>query len=126
MLINQNSFASPEIGRLICDVLREDAKFENELRSMHRERLVCPVTMKFMNGSERVPAFSRNISPKGIALVCGRKFAQKDLATLEIYRLGGRPYSEIVAECRWSKPFGEDFWVSGWQFLRVAQSRSIR
>lgn len=120
MLVNYKRYVSPEIERLISEILKDDHRFERELRSVHRERLVCPVEIWLDDESEPVDAFSRNISTMGIALISDRPVEEKLRATLEIYRRT-TVASRIVSECRWCKPFGKKFWVSGWQFSCIAR-----
>jgi len=122
MLVGNQLFISPEIDRLIKDIIRDDARYSTELRSVHRERLVCPVTVKLDDSEEEIHAFSRNISSAGICLISQKPVDQRASATLEIYRLKDTA-SEIIAECRWCKPFGEHYFMSGWQFTRLPRKR---
>ena len=39
-------------------------------------------------------------------------------AVLELYRINELPV-DVLAECRWSKPFGPNYWMSGWQFVTI-------
>jgi hypothetical protein len=121
MLVNNKGFASPEIERLIREVIEDDNRFEKELRSVHRERLVLPVEIKRGTGEEYVRAFSRNISSEGIALISDLPFEDGERATLTIHQTA-KPGSRVVSKCRWCKPFGKNFWVSGWQFMHVPRT----
>ena len=123
MLLGNRSVNSPEIERLIKDILRDDARFSTELRSVHRERLVCPVNLRFEDSDEVFHAFSRNISSAGICLITQKHIEDETLATLQIYRLQDTA-SEIVAESRWCKPFGDHYFMSGWQFVRLPKKRT--
>ena len=121
MLVHSSSGCAvcPQIERMIQDILKEDARFERDLRSVHRERLVCPVEIKLDGLAEKLSAFSRNISSKGVSLVTDFAIEERANATLEIHRLNEKGGNKIVAECRWCKPFGDKYWISGWQFKHV-------
>ena len=99
----------------------DDARFERELRSVHRERLVCPVEITFGEDSEAIQAFSRNLSCEGVALITDRPFEERMIATMSIYRTA-KVGARVVADCRWCKPFGERYWISGWQFSHVPRT----
>ena len=118
MLVGQQPYISPKIERMIKEIVRDNARHERELRSTHRERLVCPVETKFLENEETLSVFSRNISSAGIALITPRPFDERFLTKLEIHRLS-KGANQVVAECRWCKPFGKNYWVSGWQFIRL-------
>ena len=117
-VLTNKRFASPEIERLIREVITDNARFERELRSAHRETLVCPVEIASDDDGEIIQAFSRNISSMGIALITDQPVEERSTSTLKIYRTN-KPPTKIVAECRWCKPFGEKYWVSGWQFMHI-------
>lgn len=123
-MLNHQADTRPEIESLIDEIIRENARYKRELRSFHREPLVCPVIISFDDEeSEEQHCVSRNISPAGISLISSFEFKQGVVAPLEIYRLTKlKSTPRIVAECRWSKPFGEEYWMSGWQFLRLQKN----
>ena len=117
-MLTSHSATSPELERFVKEIVKEDARYVlTEMRSMHRERLVLPVTLAFKDGT-RKQAFSRNISPVGICLIGNDPVAQNQHVELEIYRLSGKA-TRISAEVRWCKPFGEDFFMSGCKFMRL-------
>jgi hypothetical protein len=117
-MLKNRSATTPELEKFVRDIVHEDAKYVlTEMRSMHRENLVVPVTLVYKDG-KRQNGFSRNISPVGICLISQVPVAQNQMLDLEIYRLSGKP-STISAEVRWCKPFGEDFFMSGWKFVRM-------
>lgn len=121
MLTSENRFVSADVERLINQIILEDSIFEREMRSTHREKLVLPINLKFMNGLPSIAAFSRNLSTAGACLITRQSIELQMLAMLQIYRLNGHD-SRVVGECRWCKPFGHDYWMSGWQFLRVPRN----
>ncbi len=118
MLTNASRYVSPEVERLITEVIVEDSRYDRELRSLHREKLVLPVNIKFMNGAPAVSAFSRNLSVSGTCLITRQPIEIQMLAMIQIYRLESSA-SQVVGDCKWCKPFGPDYWMSGWQFLRL-------
>lgn len=117
MLRSSTGFVSKQVETLINQISVEDKRFERELRSVHREKLIIPAEVQFDSG-ESLPAFTRNISANGVCILCCQEIETKIRATLKLYRISQSP-GNVVAECRWSKPFGERYWVSGWQFLQV-------
>jgi hypothetical protein len=113
--------ANPEIDRLIQQIVKEDANYAlTEMRSVHRENLVVPVTLVFSDGSTQ-HTHSRNISSIGICLIGTESIPINELVDLEIYRLKGSP-SRIVADPRWCKPFGSTYFMSGWKFVQLKRS----
>lgn len=122
MMINQRMMSSnPEVERLIRELLTEDARYDRELRSAHRENLVFPVSMCLEEKDQSINGFSRNVSVTGICVLCDTQISSGERATLEIYRLHRPEPSRVLAECRWCKPFGDEFYASGWQFLGLAR-----
>jgi hypothetical protein len=120
MLIRNDSNSRSEIQRHIEDVIVENARYQRELRSYHREELVCPVLLTFADESlEDQHCVSRNISPAGISLFSSIEFATDLTATMAIYRLKQASKKQLIAVCRWCRPFGEQYWMSGWQFQRL-------
>ena len=121
-MINQRMMSSnPEVERLIRELLTEDARYDRELRSAHRENLVFPVSICLEEKDQGISGFSRNVSVTGICVLCENEISSGERATLEIYRLHRPEPSRVLAECRWCKPFGDTFYASGWQFLGLAR-----
>lgn len=109
---------SPELENLIKEVVKEDCRYvRSEMRSVHRENLVVPVTIVFKDGGQQ-PAFSRNISPAGICLISDEPVTANQTLELEIYRINGKS-NRIIAEVRWCKPFGQEYFMSGWKFMHL-------
>ena len=109
---------SPELENLIKEVVREDNRYvRSEMRSVHRENLVVPVTIVLKDGCQQ-PAFSRNISPAGICLISSEPVTANQTLELEIYRLNGKS-DRIIAEVRWCRPFGQEYFMSGWKFMQL-------
>ena len=122
MMIDQVMTPSnPEVERLIEELLTEDAYYDCEKRSAQRENLVFPVSIRLTEEGFPINGFSRNVSVTGICVLCNTQVSVGDRAALEIYRLHRPEPSRIVAECRWCKPFGAEFYASGWQFLGLCR-----
>ena len=121
MLRNQSQGAfCPEIERLVKEIVKDDARYVlTEMRSMHRENLVVPVTLIFADGT-RQNTFSRNISPVGVCLIGKEPVGNNQVVDLEIYRLNGKP-DRVSADVRWCKPFGKEYYMTGWKFLQIKQ-----
>jgi hypothetical protein len=112
--------SNPEIGQLVEDLLREDADFErHEARSVHRETIVRHVQVEVRRPSpSNMVAFSRNISGQGIGLITQDRIADGTSALLRIEGLKMVP-APVVAECRWCKSYGNNWFLSGWQFMMI-------
>ncbi len=127
MLVNSAN-VRPEIQRMVDELLRESARYERELRSFHRDVLVCPVDVQLPNELLDIQqCFSRNISPMGISLVSQVEFPDRVIASLKVHRPCSRgkrqDVQRVAAECRWCKPFSDIYWVSGWQFIRLENNK---
>ncbi len=111
--------AKPDISRAVTDLLKEDSNFDrSENRSAHRENLVRPVNVELRDEGKVVPAFSRNISATGIGIITDEPVQIDGVAVLHIQRIQGKEVV-ILAECRWCKAYGENWYISGWQFINL-------
>lgn len=109
----------PDIQRAVTDVVKEDSNFDRvENRSAHRTSLVRPVTIDIRESDKLINAFSRNISDTGIGLVTNQLIIDGCSATLAIARLKG-PDLRLLGDCRWCKPYGDGWFLSGWQFIAL-------
>ncbi len=116
-MINRDSFvASPEIQQLVTILTSKEDDYKDK-RAATRESLVCPVTVQFQYELTRHRAFSKDISTGGIALIGEREVDAEQIATLAIYRIDDI-VSKVRARCVWSKPFGDQYYLTGWRFLR--------
>jgi len=123
MMINRGMQASnPKVESLIQELLIEDTRYDQELRSAHRENLVFPVSINLKGKDQAIAGFSRNVSVSGICILCDTEIATGERAVIEIYRLHKPEPSRILAECRWCKPFGDEYYASGWQFSNLVRS----
>ena len=134
MLRSSGPPAKPDIKRVIDEILKEDAKYDQtENRSAHRENLVRHVGIEMRQSEQSTPAegdsngdqaesmfgFSRNVSATGIGLITKFVVADKSVAVLSIDRLGNAKTATILSECRWCRPCGDNCYLSGWQFLNL-------
>ncbi len=111
--------ANPEIERVVKDLLAADANFNrNETRSVHRDHLVRHLRLAIRGTEQTLVGFSRNISVAGIGIITDQAIASGATAEMEIERLKGAPV-KIIAECRWCKSYGENWFISGWQFRGI-------
>lgn len=116
-MINRDSFvASPEIQQLVT-ILTAKEDTDHNRRAALRESVVCPVTVQFQYELTRHRAFSRDISTGGICLIGEREVDVEQIASLAIYRIDDI-VSKVRARCVWSKPFGDQYYLTGWRFLR--------
>jgi hypothetical protein len=119
MLRTTGPAAKPDIQRVVDGILREDSNFDrNENRSAHRENLVRAVKMEVRDPEATIQAFSRNISATGIGVITGEQVVGSSIAVLEIASLNGENI-RVLAECRWSKAYGDGWFLSGWQFISL-------
>lgn len=125
MIINRESFvASPEIQQLVT-MLAEKDDFAVDYRSSTREQMVCPVTVQFQYELTRHRAFSKDISTGGICLIGERDVEVEQIATLGIHRIDDVA-TKVRARCVWKRPFGDQYFLTGWKFLRkLLQDHSI-
>ena len=123
MLARGHLNASPDIQRVVDQIVKEDTRFTKELRTVHREPILLPVRFKMQGTDDFVAAFSRNLSALGACLVTDTPVPERTTATLEFYRLNEK-VSTIVAESRWCRTYGPIFYMSGWQFVRLVRAES--
>lgn len=114
----------PEIQRAVTSVVKEDTDFDRiNNRSAVRESLVRAVKIENKDSESSIIAFSRNISATGLGLITSEPIDQNTASTLKISRLND-PDLAILSECRWCKPYGEGWYLSGWQFITLKHSFS--
>ena len=120
MLTRQTQYVSAHVEKIIKEIQKEDSRFDFDLRSAHREKVVLPVVVKDMSSEGEFDCYSRNLSGTGICLLSQHEFEIDWQCILQISRLD-ESVSDIVAVSRWSKPFGPRHWISGWQFLSISK-----
>ncbi len=120
MLRTAKHSINDDLDRLVENLLREDLDYERaENRSAHREHLVRPVLVALKGHADPIKGFSKNISNYGIGLITDSEIPLQT-AAITIESLRG-PANKVLAECRWCKPFGKNWFLSGWQFINVLQ-----
>lgn len=103
----------------VQDLLDEDAFYERtENRSSYREHLVRPVQLHIRGSRDGIMAFSRNVSAAGIGLITNEKVDERISAVLTIETLESGPV-KFLAQCRWCRPYGPNWYISGWQFINI-------
>lgn len=137
MLRSSGPPPKPDIQRVIDEILKEDARYnQSENRSAHRENLVRHVSIELRqteqtsaskvgdsqadDKADSTSGFSRNVSATGIGLITKFQIDDKSVAVLSIERLGpnSKP-ATILSECRWCRPYGNNWFLSGWQFISL-------
>ena len=83
-----------------------------------RDHLVRPLTVEFPDSGLRISGFSPEHLWAGDLLVAA-PVVERSVARLTVHRLAEQP--GLLAECRWPKPFGSDWNISGWQFINIVQ-----
>lgn len=122
MLKRRSQYVCQNIEKIIKQIQHEDSRFDFELRSCHREKVILPVDVRFMNGNDVVQCYSRNLSGTGICLLSEKPFNADTQCVLQVNRLDDS-VSDIVAVNRWCKSFGPKHWISGWQFIRISKEK---
>lgn len=112
-----------EVNDAVEQLLREDARFDElERRSLHRESLVRPVTVVDGETGDIMGGVTRNISPMGVCLLTRKCLSGKKVSRIAVHRLDLEP-AVFLAECRWSRAFGNGWFMSGWNFINLVQRR---
>ena len=101
------------------DVLFNQTKVREERRGELRVPFFRPLSITFPGDSPRtVTAFSRDLSPTGIGLVhCAPIETGEAVVTVPVTEDESLSF---WTEIRWVQPLGEDWYISGGRFLRVA------
>ena len=101
------------------DVLLNEMQYcmMRDRRASERKSFVRPVIIRNLRGSETSTAFTRDISQQGVGILEQRSRERGSIARLDIYSLLHETIS-IEAEVRWCEPFGPDWFITGWAFLK--------
>ncbi len=120
MLRSTTHAASPDLQRLVEQILDEETRVKiGERRDASRQQLSRPVVIEPREESGRkVNALTRDISGMGLGVISAEGFVPGTMARIEISRLQGAS-SIVLAECRWSDPFSNGWFLSGWNFVAV-------
>ncbi|MEM6468088.1 MAG: PilZ domain-containing protein [Planctomycetota bacterium] len=104
----------------LCEAVKD---FDGqELRDSPRFPLVCAVMINFSTLDGDCHAFSRDISATGIGLVTESAVTPSRRATLCIDKLDGTSM-QVLSTCRWCRPYGPRWFVSGWEFRSLLGTR---
>lgn len=119
MLRTVTQSISADLDQMVDGLMREDLDFDRkENRTALRESLLRCVSVDPGSGADTIDGFSRNISHTGIGIVTDALIRERRTATLTIERLDGTTI-KVLADCRWCKPYGKKWHLSGWQFLNL-------
>lgn len=120
MLRGSTQAASPELQDLVDQILDEESRAKIcERRDASRQQISRPLVIEPREEDSRsITAMSRDISGSGLGVISTDNFEMGTLARIEISRLKGAP-SVVLAECRWCDPFGNGWYLSGWNFVAV-------
>lgn len=117
MMRSATNLGASKYATLVHQMLLEDVRYDqNERRSSIRETLVRPTLIRSKGESGMLLGISRNISSQGVCIIVMKKIQEMTNADIFVHRLGAEP-AVFVAECRWTKPFGEGWYLTGWHFL---------
>lgn len=113
--------ASPNIDRLVQDLLREDQRrLQHDRRSIHRNPFVRPVQAVLSEPPDTCRrGFTKNISALGVGVVLDGFVPERTTVRLFIHRFSDEPNC-VVCECRWCDEFGQSWFWAGLNFLHIA------
>jgi hypothetical protein len=112
MLGKLSRFASPEVERLLKDLQADEDNYNQELRTLQRDKIVFPVNLTSPEGDFESYAFARDVSSEGVGLITQFPVYQATQMYLKL-NVPNHP-TKYLAECRWNRKFGDTFWTSGW------------
>ena len=101
------------ISRIQCEEIRR----AREEREINRQNITVPVTIRPFDGEKEIDAISRDISSLGIGLLASQPVAVEQVAELELEL--DTTTSKLVGTCRYCKPFGKGYYITGWRFENV-------
>ncbi|MEM9826337.1 MAG: PilZ domain-containing protein [Planctomycetota bacterium] len=105
-----------EIALWVDDLITESQAFAgHNQRANTREALVCAVEIESKLRQWSASAFSRDISETGIGLITAVKVPVRMPAELSVQRFDGTAM-KVAATCVWCKPYGPNWYASGWAF----------
>ena len=108
-------------GQLDVDVIRDaEMMIECNTRSAKREKYAVPVIVHQKRDLPRVHAFTRNLSGDGVDLISNQDVPVNSFCKLDFVRSNGEE-CKMIAECVWSKKYGKEHWMTGWEFPRLSR-----
>lgn len=122
MLRSSAPNANAEVEIAVRQLLTEDTRFDDlERRTSHRDQLVRPVRIELSEDCHPLVAVTRNISTHGICVLTDRVIAEGVTARISVHCLESGP-TLFLADCRWGRPYGIGWYISGWHFVNVLSS----
>ncbi|GAB5443869.1 MAG: hypothetical protein Fues2KO_42180 [Fuerstiella sp.] len=101
-----------QLDQLMTEIKR--AKFK-ERRTEQREPCTRPVSI-YYGDDQLLTAFTKNVSRQGVAIISSREWHPGEIATVRIHSLERFPLC-FRCEVRWSEPYGDGWFVTGWKFM---------
>ena len=117
--MGSESMAGATLKTCIDELLAESATNPDfERRSSDRKPIVRPITIRSGRDRDRVTiAYSRDVSQAGLGIVSRENWQPRTIADLEIHLISNQE-ARVRAEVRWSKPFGDGWFLTGWKLMR--------
>ena len=108
------------INESISRLLRENQQqLLRERKSVGRKHFVRPVSVGMCRYQDvKLDAFSKDLSPNSIGLICDMAVSVGTIATLEIHSISNRPV-RIRSELRSSNAMGSGWYSTNWHFLEI-------
>ena len=104
------------------DVTQIASESSIEIDQRQEDRIKTAIPVEIRGGGPATHAFSLNMSGKGVCLA-----SEKDMSleTFRLLRLARRESEccEVVAQCIWSRAFGDSYWLSGWEYPRLERTQ---
>lgn len=92
----------------------------HDRRSVRRKPFVRPVVIRAgRNRDEIHHVFSRDISSVGIGVISQVNWAENTVAKLSIESIAKKRTVTVEAQARWTEPYGEGWYITGWKFLNA-------
>ena len=90
-----------------------------ERRAVDRKPFARPVTIESGKSPDEIhEAFARDISPLGIGIISRVNWRERTRACLSIHTVVRNEQTRLLAEAKWTKPFGKGWYLTGWHFIQ--------
>ena len=108
---------SAELTHWVDELVQASRAYDGpEFRSARREPLVCFVEIYSQAREHHVDGFTRKISPGGVGVITSTACRPNTHGQLAIHRFDGTSM-RVASLCLWSQPYGEQWYLSGWEFV---------
>jgi len=104
---------SPDIRTLLKD---KDTELLRDRRTNPRRSFARPVRIALGRNRKVFHAFSRDLSDRGMGIICQSPLDVHEIGWLTVDLLNSRSVT-IRAKSKWSEPFGDKWFLTGWSFL---------